>query len=96
MPYDEIRYKNQGDIAFLTLNNPKKINALSLKMIAEITDALLKTAADETVKVIILRAAGKHFCSGHYLAEMVDGKVVGNPDDPGNELSVVLVLALLE
>ena len=71
MPYDEIRYQSEEDIAFLTLNNPKKINALSLKMIAEITDALLKTAADETIKVIIIRAAGRHFCAGHDLKELV-------------------------
>jgi len=71
MPYDEIRFQTKGEVGLLTLNNPKKINALSLKMIQEITAVLLKTASDESVKVIIIRAAGKHFCAGHDLKEMV-------------------------
>jgi enoyl-CoA hydratase/carnithine racemase len=44
-------------------------------MIAEIIDALEQVATDESVNVIIIRAAGKHFCAGHYLAEMVDGGI---------------------
>ena len=71
MTYEEILYSTNGPIGTLTLNNPKKINALSKKMVAEITDALEQVAEDETVKVLILRAAGKHFCAGHYLKEMV-------------------------
>ena len=72
MAYAEILYSTKGPIGILTLNNPKKINALSQKMIAEIIDLLGKVAADETIKVLIIRAAGKHFCAGHYLKEMVD------------------------
>ena len=75
MAYAEILYSTKGPIGILTLNNPKKINALSQKMIAEIIDLLGKVAADETIKVLIIRAAGKHFCAGHYLKEMVDNGV---------------------
>ncbi|MCP4108436.1 MAG: enoyl-CoA hydratase [Desulfobacteraceae bacterium] len=75
MSYKEILFSTDGPVGFLTLNNPGKINALSLKMIEEMTDALTKASADESVKVIIIRAEGKHFCAGHYLAEMIDGGV---------------------
>jgi enoyl-CoA hydratase/carnithine racemase len=72
MPYEEILYAAKGPIGLLTLNQPDKINALSKKMIAETIDALDKVARDESVKVLIIRAAGKHFCAGHDLEEMVE------------------------
>ena len=72
MPYEEITFATEGPVACLTLNNPKKINALSSVMIGEIIHALTQVATDESVKVIIIRAQGKHFCAGHYLNEMVD------------------------
>ena len=75
MAYQEILYSTKGSVGFLTLNNPKKINALSKTMIGEIIHALDEVALDESIKVLVIRAAGKHFCAGHNLAEMVDGGV---------------------
>ncbi|RPJ70919.1 MAG: enoyl-CoA hydratase, partial [Desulfobacteraceae bacterium] len=71
MGYDEILFATTGAVGTITLNNPGKINALSRKMIAELTDALDRAAADEALKVLILKAAGVHFCAGHDLTEMV-------------------------
>jgi len=75
MAYEEILYSTKGPIGILTLNNPKKINALSKQMIAEIIEVLNRVAKDETINVLIIRAAGKHFCAGHYLKEMINGGV---------------------
>ena len=75
MEYKEIQFSTEGAIAFLTLNNPQTINALSIKMIGEMSDALTKVSRDESIKVLIIRAAGKHFCAGHNLSEMVDAGV---------------------
>jgi len=72
MPYREVLYDADGAIAFLTLNNAAKINALSRRMIAEIIQVLQQLEADESIKVLIVRAAGDHFCAGHSLDEMVD------------------------
>lgn len=71
MAYEEILYSTDGAIGTLTLNNPNTINALSKQMIREIMDALTGIAADESIKVLIIRAAGKHFCAGHYMKEML-------------------------
>jgi enoyl-CoA hydratase/carnithine racemase len=73
MNYQEILFSTEGPVGILTLNSPKTINALSKRMIGEVIDALTKVATNETVKVVIIRAAGKHFCAGHNLSEMVDG-----------------------
>ena len=70
MAYDEILYSAKGPVGYLTLNNPKKINSLSKNMIGEIIHALDEIAEDESIKVLIIRAAGQHFCAGHDLAEM--------------------------
>lgn len=72
MTYQEILFETRGPIGVLTLNSPKTINALSKNMIEEMIDALSNVSADESVKVVIIRAAGKHFCAGHNLSEMVD------------------------
>ena len=34
--------------------------------------ALTVASLDESIKVIIIKAAGRHFCAGHDLSEMVD------------------------
>ena len=71
MTYEEIEFSKQAPIGVLTLDNPAKLNALSQKMIGEIIDALTRAAGDPELKVIVIRASGKHFCAGHYLKEMV-------------------------
>jgi enoyl-CoA hydratase/carnithine racemase len=75
MTYNEILCSTEGATAILTLNSPHTLNALSKRMISEMIDALRKLSTDETIKVIIIRAAGKHFCAGHNLSEMVDAGV---------------------
>ena len=72
MAYKEILFAAHGAVGILTLNNPGKINALSRKMIGEMTDALTKVSGNDAIKVVIIRAKGKHFCAGHNLEEMVD------------------------
>lgn len=70
MNYEEILFSAEGHIGYLTLNNPKKFNALSKKMIAEMIHLLTTVSLDESIKVVVIRAAGKHFCAGHDLSEM--------------------------
>ncbi|MDY0375732.1 MAG: enoyl-CoA hydratase [Desulfobacterium sp.] len=75
MEYQEILFTQDGPVGHLTLNNPSKINALSRQMIQEITHLLVEISTDETIKVLVIKGAGKHFCAGHYLVEMVDSGV---------------------
>ncbi len=70
MNYEEILFTAEGPVGYLTLNNPSKFNALSKKMIGEMIHLLTTVSLDESIRVIIIRAAGKHFCAGHDLSEM--------------------------
>lgn len=55
----------QGGVAYLTLNRPQALNALSLDMIRAITGALKGWESDANVHaVVVAGAGGKAFCAG--------------------------------
>lgn len=53
----------------ITLNRPDKRNALSNLLRTELFDALDAADGDETVRVIVIRGAGKAFSAGYDLGE---------------------------
>ncbi|KAL3776446.1 hypothetical protein ACHAWO_005920 [Cyclotella atomus] len=57
-------------ISILTLNKPEKYNVLSSQMLDALRSELDSIAADESIRVLIMGAAGKTFCSGHDLKEI--------------------------
>ena len=67
---DLVQRSDDAGVAVLTLNRPKSINALSDAMLAALSDALDRIAQDRSVRAVILRSAGDHFCAGHNLKEM--------------------------
>jgi len=54
-------------VAVITLNRPQRANAQTMQMLDELDAAWARAAGDDAVKVIVLRANGKHFSSGHDL-----------------------------
>ena len=58
-----------GRILTITLNRPQRRNALTATMIQELTLAL-RVAEDSRCGIVVLRAAGDHFCSGLDLSEL--------------------------
>jgi len=61
---------DDGGVATLTLNAPGSLNALSDAMLSALTDAFTALATDRSIRVVILRGAGRAFCAGHDLKEM--------------------------
>lgn len=59
---------NEGPVRVLELNRPEKRNALNDELIAALKDALREADADESLRAIVIRGAGKDFCSGADLA----------------------------
>lgn len=57
-------------ITTLTLNNPAARNALSTAMLTALEDALDAIAADDSVRVLVIRGTGPGFCAGHDLREV--------------------------
>jgi enoyl-CoA hydratase/carnithine racemase len=69
--YTNLLTERTGEIGVITLNSPTTVNALSKNMIQELTSALSSFGSDSSLKVIVIKTSGKHFCSGHNLREMV-------------------------
>ena len=61
-----------GPIRRLTMNRPKALNALNHELSEAISAAIREAGADDGVSVVILRAAGRAFCSGYDLTEDAD------------------------
>ncbi|MBT9247321.1 enoyl-CoA hydratase [Gemmobacter fulvus] len=67
---DLLLREDLGPVARLTLNAPTSLNALSDAMLGTLTEAFARLATDSSIRVVILRGAGKAFCAGHDLKEM--------------------------
>ena len=67
MTYDNILYETDGRLAFITLNRPEKLNALSNDLRGELFHAMKEAEADREVGVIVLKANGRAFSAGYDL-----------------------------
>ena len=66
-----LQTQDERGVVTLTMNRPASFNALSEEMLAALQQALDAIALDPSVRVVVLGAAGKAFCPGHNLKEMV-------------------------
>src|SRR5437763_6918236 len=55
----------------ITLNRPERLNALTVEMAAALAAALDDAEADKTCRAILLTGAGRGFCAGQDLTEIV-------------------------
>lgn len=68
--YCHLTYEVDAErVCTLTLNRPEKLNAMNLRLIAELEAGLLRAEKDDAVNVIVICGAGKGFCAGHDLDE---------------------------
>lgn len=61
---------DRDGVATLTLNRPQQMNLLTSEMIGALQAAFDAIAADSSVRVVVIAAAGKGFCAGHDLKEI--------------------------
>lgn len=66
----EIIYEIEDSIAVITLNRPEKRNALNDSVIDSLKNALKNADNDENLCAIIIKGAGKDFCSGADLSAL--------------------------
>jgi enoyl-CoA hydratase/carnithine racemase len=67
-----VRFQQDNGVAVLTLNNPGRRNALSTELLETLKEYLDRFKDDRGVRVVVLRAEGPVFSSGHDLTEMID------------------------
>jgi len=66
-----VLYEVDGPVATITMNRPEVANAQNTAQIDELDAAFDAAVADDSVRVVVLAAAGKHFSSGHDLKALV-------------------------
>lgn len=66
--------KNDNHIATLTLNRPESMNTFSSQMAMELNQAFLDLDADPSIRVILLKGAGRAFCAGIDVNELAGKK----------------------
>jgi enoyl-CoA hydratase len=60
-----VSIEREGTTAWLVLNRPDKLNALNNALLAGLRDGLAELKDDESVRVVILRGAGRAFSAGY-------------------------------
>ena len=67
---DEVLIEDRGSIRFLILNRPEKRNALNDALVASLKTALSEADENEDLRAVVIRGAGKDFCSGADLSAL--------------------------
>jgi enoyl-CoA hydratase/carnithine racemase len=72
-------YEVKGGVASITLNRPDVLNALTFGTYEGLRDTFARLKDDAAVRVVVLRGAGRAFCSGGDVREII-GKLQGRSD----------------
>ncbi len=71
MDFKNIIYKTDSNVATITLNRPKKLNALNFELLKELEKALKQVYLDKEIKVLVITGEGeKAFAAGADIAEL--------------------------
>jgi enoyl-CoA hydratase/carnithine racemase len=90
--FETLIYVTDGPVATVTLNRPERLNTIVPPMPEELEAAVHRAVADEDVKVIVLRGAGRAFCAGFDFAggfhHWDEGLTTDGQWDPGKDFMV--------
>ena len=59
MTFETITYETEGPLAWITLNRPEKLNAISKRMVVELNQAVDLAQLDDVIRVKALRTEGR-------------------------------------
>jgi enoyl-CoA hydratase len=74
---DVVLYERRGPAAWVTLNRPSKLNAISGEVVRRLRESWRQAAEDDEVKVVVLTGAGRAFSAGYDIAEEVEQEIEG-------------------
>jgi enoyl-CoA hydratase/carnithine racemase len=75
MPDAPVSYAARDGIAWITLDRPQVLNALSTELSATLADHAERAAADPEITLVIVRGAGRAFCSGMDRTALAEGTI---------------------
>jgi enoyl-CoA hydratase len=78
MTYETLLFERDADgIGLVTLNRPKRANAMSQHMLRELDDLCAQMRADRDLRVVVVTGAGMAFSSGFDLKDQADAMPKG-------------------
>ena len=77
----KVDYETRDAVAWITLNRPDKLNALAGDMRERFLEYVKAAAADDDVRSIVVTGAGRAFCAGGDIDNMV--RLQGSGDEAG-------------
>ena len=78
MSSDPVLYREQGGVAHITLNRPRRGNAMNMAVVEGVVAAVERAEAAASVRVVVLAGAGKYFCTGMDLSASAQRGVRGD------------------
>jgi enoyl-CoA hydratase/carnithine racemase len=84
-PYETLLIEKKGQVDWVTLNRPDSLNALNDALVDDLLDYFGKLYFDRSVRIVVLRGAGRAFCAGLDLKQSgsrrnSEGANLGGPD----------------
>ncbi len=64
MTYSTLLVEKQGQVDWVTMNRPERLNALNPTMVEELLDYFQSLYFDHDVRIVVLRGAGTAYCAG--------------------------------
>lgn len=89
---DTVLAERAKGVATLTLNRPKRLNAITPELAEDLRGALAEAIADDDVRVVRLRGEGRAFCAGYDIgwgSEWMVHAEGGRPWDPMADLRLM-------
>ena len=87
MRYENLLVERRGAAAWITLNRPRAMNALTAELMSEMAGALDAVEGDADTRVVVITGAGRAFCAG------ADLKAMSAADDPGTAIGSLAAVA---
>lgn len=75
MSTSTIQVQRTQGVCSIVLNRPEVRNAMSLAMITELLTTLRQAEEDPSVRVLVLRGSGGHFCAGGDIGDMAQARM---------------------
>jgi enoyl-CoA hydratase len=89
MSAPSVLYEQEGAVGTITLNRPDRLNTVVPELIDGLNRALDEAEADDGIRAVRLRGAGRAFCAGYDIgwgAEVMAENEAGEPWDPMKDL----------
>lgn len=90
MNHQYVLLESRGGIATVTLNDPGKLNPLSIPLQSEFAQVMAQIRSDDSIRAVILTGAGKAFCVGADLNSLDPAKMAAEGKSTGRSVAEMM------